>query len=780
MLTVSRCSLLSAAVLLALAGGPLATSVLAQDKTAAAPNAPAKAPAKPAADKAEKSDNAAKPDAVKADAAAATDGKPLDAAAMKIRDEQLIKDFIHYTRIDRADLAGRYGAAILAMIEKPYGTAAEGKGVTAEAFVSRVDATGELQRFEEATNRGQRSATLADVSAKLARAYDAGKLGIARNVDQIQQAIAQLTGTQRQRLVARERLVAAGEYATPLLVQVVERGGDLSKLAEVKQVLIDLGRQSVAPLATALPKLPPAAQETVLSVLSQIPSAVAVPAIAELSVSGKTDSVKTAAGKALAALTRGDGDMALTARYTALADSYAKRQDALIAFPRDNMQPVWSYTPQTGLVATPVLTEVYYQTMSMKTAEAALRVDGNNAAALTTWLASNLQREIDTPKDYKHPMYGEGKREAMYYAVAAGPAAAQRVLAKALDANNTPLARKAIAAIEKTGGTANLTAEVDGRRPLLAALAYPSRRVQAEAALVLAMSQPNKSFDGADRVVPVLGSLIRDAGTRYAVVLADSKERGNSIAGGLKASGYTVLPVGRTLGDLEGAINDTAGIDLFVIALPATATTEAIKAIKNSSRLMATPVLAGLSPQGKVDFGGTFDGDPLVRLTGDTFVPEQTAEAVKQLTGATGGELTADEVTAYQMKALAVLRDVAISGSTVLNVADAASPLTATLGKAKGDLKMAIAETLSKIADKRAQVALMDAAMNAKDAEQITLLGKVADSAKKFGNMLEDRQVKGLIDLSGKGSDEQATAVAALIGSLNLEAGSVTGVIVGK
>ena len=54
MLTVSRCSLLSAAVLLAFAGGPLATGVLAQDKPAPAPKAPAKAPAKPAADKADK------------------------------------------------------------------------------------------------------------------------------------------------------------------------------------------------------------------------------------------------------------------------------------------------------------------------------------------------------------------------------------------------------------------------------------------------------------------------------------------------------------------------------------------------------------------------------------------------------------------------------------------------------------------------------------------------------------------------------------------------------
>lgn len=768
MLNVSRCSLMSAAMVLLLAGGSVA---IAQNTS----------PAKVAEKQAEKAkaDKAAEKPADKAADKGAD--KAATAGGEKLKDDQLVKDFIHYVRIDRADLASQFGAALLAKVEAPYGTAAEGKGLTLEAFVGFVDASGEMARFEDATIRGQRSSTLADVSSKLARAYDAGKLAMARNVDSIQAAIGQLTGSQRARLLARERLVAAGEYATPLLVQAIERGGDLSKLAEIKQVLLDLGRQSVAPLAAALPGLPAASQETVLSVLAQIPSAASVPVVADMVNTGKTDSVKAAAAKAVAALTsKGDAAMTSSARYAALADAYAKKQDSLIAFPRDAMQPIWSYTSQTGLVATPVKTEVYFQTMAMKTAEAALKADGTNVGALTTWLASNLQRELDTPKEYKHPIYGEGKRDAMYYAVAAGPAAGQRILAKALDSKNTPLARKAIAAIEKTGGSATLTAEVDGRRPLLNALMYPSRRVQAEAALVLAQSQPQTTFDGAERVVPVLGSLIRDAATKYAVVLADSKERGDGIAGTLKGKGYTVLPVGRSLADVSGAIAETAGIDLIVLALPSGSTGESLKAIKSNNRLAATPVLAGLSAQGRLELGGTYDGDPLVRVTGDGFQPEQAGEAIKQLVTAAGGELSAEDVTAYQLKALAALRDLAVGGSTVFAVADATGPLTATLGKAKGELKAAIADTLSKIADKRAQVALMDAALNAKEAEQLTLMNKVADSAKKFGNMLDERQVKSLLELSGKGSDEQATAVAALIGSLNLDAGSITGLLTGS
>ena len=758
-------SVLTACALLALAG----TATFAQPKDAPKPAAKADAKADPK-------------DAAKA-AATATEDKA-DAAARalaeKSGDEQLVKDFIHYVRIDRTDLAGQFAAALLSKVEKPYGTAAAGTGIPLDKFVSLIEGTGETPRFEDAVIRGQRSPTLADTASKLSRAYDAGKLTIARNVDQIQAAIEQLTGTQRQRLIARERLVAAGEYATPLLLKALEKGGDLSKVAEIKQTFIDLGRQAAAPLSVALPGLTPTNQETVATLLGQIPSPVAIPALTELAERAKTDSVRKAASKSLATLTRSAAsEGGVAGQYAELARAYAAKRDSLIAFPGDSTQPVWSYTAQTGLVATPVASEVYFHTMAVKVAERALAIDSANIDALTTWLSSNLQRELDTPKDYVHPLFSAdaGKRDAMFYAVAAGPEASQRVLARALDSSATPLARKAIAAIEKTAGSSNLTAAVDNRRPLLQALLYPSRRVQAEAALALGSGQPQASFDGAERVVPVLGSLVRDAGSKFAVVLADSKERGDSVAGALKSKGYTVLPVGRTLSDIEGPMNDAPGVDLIVTALPASATSEAIKQIKGTPRIAAAPILAQLSSQGRVDLGSAFEGDPLVRLTGDSATAEQTTEAVRQLVSAGGGDLSGDETQAYQLRALAVLRDLAVAGSPVFSVADATGPLTATLGKAKGEVRVATADALSKIADKRAQVALMDAALTAKDAEQVALLGKVAESARKFGNMLEERQVKSLIEMVNKGSDELALATSSLVGSLALDAGSVTGII---
>ena len=75
---------------------------------------------------------------------------------------------------------------------------------------------------------------------------------------------------------------------------------------------------------------------------------------------------------------------------------------------------------------------------------------------------------------------------------------------------------------------------------------------------------------------------------------------------------------------------------------------------------------------------------------------------------------------------------------------------------------------LSLINDARVQQALMDAALAAQPADMIPLMNRVTDSAKRFGNRLTERQISKLRTLANTGSDQQATAVAALIGALNL------------
>jgi hypothetical protein len=159
----------------------------------------------------------------------------------------------------------------------------------------------------------------------------------------------------------------------------------------------------------------------------------------------------------------------------------------------------------------------------------------------------------------------------------------------------------------------------------------------------------------------------------------------------------------------------------------------------------------------------------------------QLAEAASQLVErAVGGPVKPEEARDYAVRSLMVLRDLAVSGNTVFEVGEAALPLIAALGESSGKTKLDIAEVLSRVDQKRAQVALMDSAMNAQADERIALLGKVADSAKRYGNLLENRQVERLLSLAKTSPDKEATAAAALVGALNLPNANLVPLILNK
>ena len=133
--------------------------------------------------------------------------------------------------------------------------------------------------------------------------------------------------------------------------------------------------------------------------------------------------------------------------------------------------------------------------------------------------------------------------------------------------------------------------------------------------------------------------------------------------------------------------------------------------------------------------------------------------------GTTGGPIDDAEGRDYAERALAVLRDLAVSQNAVMSVADATTPMVASLDEYNGPIRMKIADLLSRIGQQRAQVALMNAALNSSGTEQVDLLGMVSDSAKRYGNMLTDRQVRRLVDLARTGDQAQGTAAAALMGA---------------
>lgn len=689
-----------------------------------------------------------------------------------------LNDWIHYTNISRFDLARENAQALL------------NSGISDTEFVALVDDVAKVnKRFEEALQKGHKQAEVEAIAGKLQKKYEAGRLAHARNAPEISRNIALLKGTQREKLLGSQRLVAAGEYAMPQLLQVLLDRADTVLSSEVQRVITSLGRQAIIPLCTALSGLDAPSEEIVIGVLGEIPYATSLPFIYDLRSQTKSDPVKRASDRAILRITGViNPEVPVAERYLTLANDYYRQPRSLTSFPDEDVQLLWSFNPGGGLFPTAIATPVYHEAMAMRLTERALALDAPNSEALALWLAANFSREIDTPPPvngvaYENPAYPKDRRDAMYYAVAAGAAADQRVLARAIDTRNTPLARRAIAATQQTAGGSGLWTGDANRKPLLEAVAYPNRRVQYEAAMAIAAAQPRAEFEGSNRVVPILASATRDAGARYALVIAANAEQQTGLAGVLRAKGFTVLPPARQLNDAAQAIAEAPGIDLILSQLPNEQTEELISQVKGRPNLAATPILALVTTAAYTNLGSKHSSEAGVRFVREGVTPDQVAAAAEQLLEVTSGPpVTPEEAKQYKERALAVLRDLAVSANGVLNVGDAAGPLMTALADSTGPLRIQIAEVLSYIPSKPVQVALMDAALTAAGDDQIALMDKAAHSAKLSGNMLEPRQVTALVKLAtgGATSDQQATAAAAVMGALNLPNADLIPLIIGK
>lgn len=680
-----------------------------------------------------------------------------------------LKDFVHFVRIARYDVAISTGQQLLA------------RSIAPKDFARLIDESREVDRFLETMSRAQRVGELEPTAAQFLKLYTTGKLALARDPEQVKANIAMLSGNMRGRLLAQERLAAAGEYAVPQLLAAYLDPKDVLRQAQAQQVLVTLGPKAVIPLGVSLPRLEPSAQERVVDLLGVIQYRTAAPFLADLARTTSSQSVRQAATRALERMEVSPGQEPAQL-YVELAERYYAQAPEVTSFGGEDFQLLWDYDPSVGLMMNAIRTPVYHEAMAMRLSERALALTPSDTGALALWLAANIRREIETPEGYANPAYAADKRDAAYFAVAAGPAVDQRVLARAIDTRNTPLARRAIDALLLNAGGAALWSGDSARKPLLEALSYPNRRVQYEAALALAAAQPREEFAGANRVVPILAGAIREADSKLALVLVPDAETYQVVRAMLERSQYKVLPRGRTVSDVASVLAQTPAIDLVVLGnLPASGVPDEIEKIRQSPTIAATPVAVLTDAGGAVELRARYESDAMVAVRRAAVGEETLLKVFDELVkSASGGAIEPDEARRYASRSLAALRELAISGNTVLSVNDAAASLIAALPQSGGQTKLDIAEVLARVDQRQAQQALFEAALGASGAERLALINLTASSAKRFGHQLEARHVEQLAKLSQAAAGDEATALAALMGALNLPNTDLVPLIIGK
>jgi hypothetical protein len=685
----------------------------------------------------------------------------------------LLENFIHYVIIGKHDLAASNAQVLL------------DTDLSDQELAELLATLREPERFRKAIRLGLKqdeSNALLEAAAALERRMEAGYRARAREPERIQESIQMLLGGQRSVFLGRERLIEAGEYAVPyMLTALRERGNPILK-AELMQTLRAMGGRAVVPLSEALPDLEPELQERLAGVLGEIGYPTSVPALYKALIGTNNNAVRQALRRALERIA-GPGvlNMSLAQLQIELAEQYLDRDRSLLSFPGEAHQLVWHFEPRTGLVATAVRTEIFFPVQAMRYFRRALTNNPASGEALSGWIAANFKREINLPEDYEDPTYGPQMREPMYYAVAAGPAAVHPVLGRALEEADTALARKAIEALSRTAGADSLWLSDAEMQPLAQALMYPDRRVRAEAALTLASAMPMQPFDNSDRVVPELASAIRAAGTNYAVVISDDREIRLELASTARDLDFTVLAPASRLAELSQQLAETPGVDLVLLAGTATQIEDQYERIRQSRYLAATPLLILADTGDRAYLAELYRGDPatrVIRLSADN---EAQQDAILQLLDVVaGGLMSEDESRQYALRALSALHDLAVGRNPVFNVGDASRQLIAALSDTQEEVRLSIADVLALIDQRRAQVSLMDAANNADGDVQLALLESVTASARRYGNLLERRQVEELLTLVQEAEGELATTAAATAGALDLPASYLLPLIQGE
>ncbi len=674
--------------------------------------------------------------------------------------QELLKDFIHYSLVAKPDLAAANGQALLDL------------GLTNAEMVQLLEEQGKegVSRFEEAVAWAQRVPELEAIVAEVSLRMEHGRLDLARDPNRIREAIAMLDGTQRQRMLAVDRLVEAGEFAVPHVLRERLEGRNERVNHQCRAVLIAIGRQAVVPLCVALFNVDETHQSLLCDILGEIGYQHAAPHLRELSLSPDVSSpTRDAAMRAFRKV--GGIDVDLSTQYANLGRQYFDEVSYLVSFPLEDANNFWTYDAFNGLESTPVPTAIYGEVMAMRHATKALKLDNANGVALSLYVASNLKRENDLAPEMSDPVYGEMNYSPSFYATVFGTRTCLNVLGMAIDRLDTPLVRDAIAALAQTTGGSNLFATGSGRQPLLEALNYPDRRVQYEAALTLGRALPQNRFVGDTQVVPVLASAVRTSGRQFALIVAQNDEDRRNIAGNLQTAGFDVVGSEASVASLQNAIAEATGIDLVVVQQSTSeAGSQAVKDLRSIGKTMAAPILVAAPSDGRDELQREFFGNPRVLV-----VPVgQGGDAMKAsldelFDSAVGGRMDEAQSEIYAIESLDTLSKIAINRSATYRVADAEPALLAALAERAGGLRLLVADILSMIDSQRSQRALFDAALDAQGTERIDLLDDVAASVRRFGNLSEQRHVDGLVELIKTASGDVAEAAAKVHGSLNVQ-----------
>jgi len=397
-------------------------------------------------------------------------------------------DFLHYIAIGRFDLAKGYAQAILQSNPNPVELMSLSKENPAGVVL--------LQRVVESAP----DAELTGLSQKVLDIIEKGRFIRRADPAVIAEEIRRLNTTERGWFTAVKRLKNAGEYAIPLMLEVMADPARKKELPKIIQALPEIGRDAIRPLVAALQTKNVAVKAEIIRALGKIGYPQSQAYLKYIVETDDSSELRQLAGDSLKQIDPAVIKIPAARLFYQLAENYYYHSESLAPAEDANFANVWFWdSAGERLFREEVDKSYFYELMAMRACEWALKADPSFGRAIGLWLAAFFKAEST---GVAMPAYfGERHAEALVYATTAGPEYLHQALARAIKDNNAYVALGAVEALATTAGEKSLFYRLGLEQPLLQALTFDDRAVRYSAAIAIAAAGPTEAFAESKLVV---------------------------------------------------------------------------------------------------------------------------------------------------------------------------------------------------------------------------------------------------------------------------------------
>jgi tetratricopeptide (TPR) repeat protein len=449
--------------------------------------------------------------------------------------EELFKSAFLMYRLGRLDLSKQYfqklisdnpGDDVLLSLRDEYGPAVFLK-------LSRID---EVQVYTKT------------LLTKINQAF----VNQAMNPGRVDKLLGMLVQDTADRAQILEDLHAAGPFAVPRIILLLQQDLSHSDRVHYIQALTYLGKQALPPIIGSLETTNESLKSEMVSAIGRVGSLKEAaflwyPAFSEDSPTG----IRQSALEALSNIYKTELDKVqsitqanVVAELEKLTKTYFMREISW-ATDENGLVTYWKWDPAKRTVfINKIKPERATVILGKHFSGQLVDIDPENNDAQAIFMGFALESDRLNQGEDELP---SGPGTALNLAYSTGSKVIKRTLKLSLQSKQIQTAVTALRVLSHTATPHDLHTTGKNHSVILEALNYPNPMIQFEAADTILKLAPKKHFSGSSRIVSILSRTLNDSGIAACVVVDPNTVRGNEMASLLRESNYQsdVLPHGR-------------------------------------------------------------------------------------------------------------------------------------------------------------------------------------------------------------------------------------------